>query len=271
MPRTHYVCYNQVSYTVACENALQTDPHLAVLLVAPDRIYAQARYAHMVHRPLSRLQLARACLAAWLDRQSTLYTPHHRTPRLVRWLARLSGRVCLVDDGLDTLREQPRNVDCRQLGGIDELITFTDYAQLARWTAGLDVRRVCRLADLGQDDRPAMDVRGVETLVVESPGVDLSRTASPSEGLLVVTHSNPDKRAAVPAGCRSARADGCSLERTVAAFDGALVVGESMVLVFALHRPPRGRLHVQLKRASYENLVALHGLLARADVQLELR
>ena len=271
---TYYVCYNQVSYVVACEHALSVDPSSARLLIDSARVWTQPRYAKsLVHRELDNWQVMRACLLSLL-RPVALYVPHLRFGLMLRALCRLAGSLGLVDDGLDTLREKPKNIDVGLLGDFTELLTFEDYESLATWTCGLRDRRVCALSRLLEDVRPALASKGARALVVQSPGVRPSSAAlelrvAPHE-VLMLLHSNPNKRGDVPSEYASRSARDCSIEKTVLGFDGPVLTGETMVTVVALYLRLGADLLVELTAEQYANLKSLHGRLSTAGVRLLL-
>ncbi len=271
---TFYVCYNQVSYVVACEHALRVDPSSARLLIDSARVWTQPRYAKsLAHRELDNWQVMLACLLSFMQ-PVALYVPHRRFGLMMRALCRLADSLGLVDDGLDTLREKPKNIDVDSLGDFTELLTFEDYESLASWTRGLKDRRVCALSRLLEDIRPELASGGARALVVQSPGVRPSSAAlelgvAPHE-VLMLLHSNPNKRGDVPPGYASQSARDCSIEKTVLGFDGPVLTGETMVTVVALYLRRGADLVVELTAEQYANLKCLHGRLSTAGVRLLL-
>ncbi len=270
----YYVCYNQITYVVACEHATHVPWGTSVMLVATDRIVCQPRYAALAHRRLNRWQIILACLKAMFGGGVVIYVPHHNLGRLLKLLLKLAWSVRLVDDGLDTLRERPKNVRLDQLGRLDELLTFKDYASLATWTDSLAVTRVCSLSVLLEDVRPPMDMGRFKMLVVQSPGVEMDGVAHltdarPSE-VFVFVHSNPTKRSAIPSELVQGDSKAFSLERTIEAFDGTVVGGETMVTVAVMYQARRGQLIVQLSNDQYNNLHCMHEQLATSGARLML-
>jgi hypothetical protein len=273
--RSYYVCYNRISYTLACEHALSSGRRAATILYAADRLSIDSRYAALRHRRLCRFELAKAWLIAAVRRDTTLYLPHWRGGRLICALARASSTVAMLDDGLDTLRVRPKNIHKRDLVPGTEFLTFMDYARLADWTLDLHLTRVCGLDALGAGDRPAASTEGVQAIVVESPGIDVAAAlahsgAAPGQ-VLFFSHGNPAKRSITrPSGMRAANAGEFSIERTVSAFDGLVYCGESMVAVFALLRATRIKLVVQLTQAQAQNLALMLPWIRQADAVLQV-
>lgn len=275
MTTVYYVCYNEVSYVVAAEHAMRSDAdHDSTILYATDRVAARSRYEGVRHRPLTRAQLAWACVVLMASGRSVVYVPHHRLPRSVVWLMRSASSWSLVDDGLDTLREKPRNIDLDSLSGRPSLLTFTDHAQLAGWTRSVDIVPVCSLSLLARKDDDRLDLSPYQTVVIESPGVDLLQlpdgVASNPATTLLFAHSNPNKRSAVCLPGATTAGGHHSLESVISDFQGDVVCGESMAAVYAIHCARKCRLTIQLRREQYDNLVALHGAIAASGACLQI-
>jgi hypothetical protein len=273
--RSYYVCYNQVSYTLACEHALSSATRTSTILYATDRLSIDSRYKGLCHRRLCRSELVKAWLIATVRRDTTLYLPHWRGGRLIGALAQAASTVGMLDDGLDTLRAHPKNIHNRDLVPGTEFLTFTDYPRLADWTLDLNITRVCGLETLAAGDRPAASTDGVRAIVVESPGIDVAAAlahcgAAPSQ-VLFFSHGNPAKRLTRPSGMLAASAGEFSIERTVSAFEGLIYCGESMVAVFALLRATRVKLVVQLTQAQAQNLAIVLPWIRQAGAVLQVQ
>jgi hypothetical protein len=275
MTIVYYVCYNEVSYLVAAEHALcSASEDDSTILYATDRITVRDRYRRVRHRPLNRIQLASACASLMTAGSSMVYVPHHRVPRSVAWLMRSASSWSLVDDGLDTLRERPKNIDIGSLTGRPSLLTFRDYSQLAGWTRAVDIIPVCSLSMLARDDQPRIDLSRYQTIVIESPGVDLSQLPNDvvrqPEAMLIFAHGNPNKRGAVREPCATTASGRHSLESAISDFHGDVVCGESMATVYAIHCARTCRLTIQFQREQYDNLLALHGAIAVSGARLSI-
>ena len=260
----YYICLNQISYLMACEHCAQAGFEGSVVLIDPARVREQSRYANCVTRPISRIVVLQCILRSALRRPDTVYVPHHRAGRLIAKLSSLARRTHFLDDGMDTLRDRPKAIDLDRIPSGAELLTFSDYSQLGAWTRRVTPVRICSLEVLGQDDREPLDAREFATVVIESPGILAdSPDHSRGERVLYVTHPSSFKNTKPPSGAVVLRSDKNSLERTLANFAGRVVVGETMILPYLLHRArnPELRLEVELSQAQHRNLSALHDLL----------
>jgi hypothetical protein len=273
MSIAYYVCYNEVSYVVAAEHALRSADD-STILYASDRIAVRKRYERLRHRRLTRAQLLLAGLRLTLSDRSVVYVPHHRIPRSVVWLLRRASSWALVDDGLDTLREQPKNIDVHALAKRPVLLTFTDYSQLGAWTREVNAVQVCGLERLACEHGDRIDLQAYRTIIVDSPGVDPSQLptdlARDPTTMLVFVHGNPKKRSALRLDGATTASGRYSVEKVVSDFEGAVVCGESMVAVFALHCARKCRLTIQLRQTQLDNLVALHEVIYSSGAHLQI-
>lgn len=269
-PRSrYYVCLNQVSYVIACEHA--TLHPGGTILADPGRVRLEQRYRHVDTKWLVRRTLVACLLRSLVRRPVLLYLPHRRTGRLVLALAALAVEVHLIDDGLDTLRDVPRNIELDSFGVAVQLLTFADYLVAGAWTRRVTLVRVCALSVLLDDERPPLETAGFDTVVVESPGVGAGVEAAAGR-TLYVAHPSRHKKASPPPGTTVTNARFCSLEKALVAFEGTIVVGETMVLVVLLFaaRSPEARLQVHLTGTQHANLRSLHDRLSGRGVDLRL-
>lgn len=269
-----YVCFNQISYVVACEHARSLPEVGSIVLVDRQRVVTQERYADLHHRALTRWGLTRTLPAVAFRRASRVYVPHDQGGRLVRMLRRSAGSYGLIDDGLDTLRDRPRNIDPTRLQASTELLTFTDYDPPAHWTKDLKLARACGLTLLSEDERAPADCSGLKVLCVESPGLDIERLlptlGEPAGRVGVFVHGNIHKRGKVPDACVRLDGGAKSIERTLFNFSGAVHCGETMVTAFLLHCPRTAQLTVHLSRRQYDNLQCLHERFRAQGVELRI-
>ena len=267
-----FVCTNEVNYTVAL-GELRQRPRSSLLVFDPVRCdkratggawqVPQGAWVDRVVRILGRLRL--------LD---TAYVPHLRfSPRLLREVRR-ARRLAYLDDGLDTLRRQPHNIDTTAPPSErPSFLSFSEYVDLPAWLDAFDVRRVCSLRDLAHaGHRKPIDLMGIDHLFIESPGLDAGEVIAalgvdPSRALCV-RHPVPHKRVALPGQCATVEGRAHDLEATLLAARGLdLYFGSTMAAVFALvtEAAVHNRIHVQLDDAQHANLV-LPGRFERVPV-----
>jgi hypothetical protein len=269
-PHAYYLCFNQINYVVSAQHALLHPETPATLLIWDERVRTLERYCHIPHltgRPLNLLWQALRC--RW-HANVRLYIPHRRFGRAMHVLLRQAVEVNLLDDGLDTLRLVPKNVPTAEIGLYHELLTFADYPDPPAWARSLRITRVGHLSGLLDDPRPARDTAGFDALVVQSPGVDLTAvqalTGIAPDRTLVFAHSNPHKRAFIPERLLADQSGQWSVEKTVLAFPGVVVSGETMVTVVALLHRRVGRLLVTLDDTQLRNLPQFGGMAEKSTM-----
>jgi hypothetical protein len=269
----YYFCLNQISYLVACEHAIRAIGKEIIIFIDLKRVRPQQRYKALDVRPFSRVAMFWCLLKSLRLRPSVVYIPHHRTGRLAQWLAAMARESHFVDDGMDTLRMNPRNIDLRRIPRRAKLLTFSNYKQFGVWTDLLRRVPVCSLETLLDDDRPALVVEGFKTVIIESPGV-ISRAdeVHASGDLLYISHPSSVKRNVAPSRATVVRSDAYSIEKSLADFKGTVVVGETLLLPFLLYctRLSDIAVQVELTDVQHRNLQALHRQLEQANVALRL-
>jgi hypothetical protein len=256
------VCTNLVNYTIAVRGVRPSVQRPALLLYEPRRFERQP-LPGVRHLPINIWSLRLVRWLAKLGRVHTLYLPHHRFNPRVAAAAASAHSVAYLDDGLDTLRRQPRNFDLDRVIDQPPYFTFRDHGAWPDWLARFELRPVCDLVDLASaSPRTAMPLAGIDHVFFESPGLQPAAVMR-SFGLdprrsLVVRHPIAAKRGDVPAECRTVNGTDFNPEATLLASQGkAFYFGETMVLVFALHAGPaaRNRIRAQLSGPQRDNLV----------------
>lgn len=257
-----FVCTNLVNYTIARRGLLQHPARPSVVFYERWRFEPQPG-ARIWHLPIGLWTMRLLELLVALKQVRTLHVPHERLSRRAMGAARRARALAFLDDGLDTRRITPRNFDLPLTSPGRGYFTFRDYAQLPPWLQALQPQRVCDLRELAaMSPRPALDLDGVDHVLVESPGLDaaalIDALALPLEHTLVVRHPVPHKRGALPDACRRVEGGQVNLEATLLKARGkAFYFGETMALVFAAScgAAAFNRLHAQLTPAQRDNLV----------------
>jgi hypothetical protein len=178
----------------------------------------------------------------------------------MNWFSYVCSSTSLIDDGLDTLREEPRNVDPQLFETGARFYTFQYEIPLGIWLDRFKVEKVADFDMLADVSRAVISVDRMERLIVESPPLNRVRKEIRLDevGSVLVTHSNINKRAFNNfSGC-SVNGRDVALERSIRGFSGDIVVGESMVAVFALmQNRPMYQITVFLAKENIRNLAPL--------------
>jgi hypothetical protein len=261
-----FFCFNQVAYAVARAEVAADPTGRTRIIYYAQRIRAQDVQPMDSARPFTRVLGLLLVVGAALSSRIEIVVPHPKGGTIVRWIVRVARRLAYVDDGMDSFRTTPRNLDPGRLRPGTTFYALDHSLPLADWLHGLVVRRRCPLRALARDSRPFLDLSALDVLEVESPGLRAAGAVPSGARAGYVVHPNRAKNASVPPGYRVFAGLDLNVERSLASFSGVLRVGESMLLVYALADPDRSyAIEVHLTREQHSNLTALHASLARAD------
>jgi hypothetical protein len=266
-------CYNRISYVIARELATR-DQHIRhIIFYSRDRIIILPTEKRPGLIPIRRWNLFIGVFLAFFFRPDEVLIPHFKINRPINrpihYIAKRSKKLSLLDDGLDTFRETPKNLAPSAFEKGTAYYTFSYSIPLAHWLSPFALNRVCNLRELAQDNRPPRDLHGIFCLVIESPGIRAESVRELPSSSRLVKHPNRNKITFRDSGVSPFDGE-MALERSLPSFDGRLIVGESMVLVFALLMKNRSfQLTIYLERETFENLRPLHDLL-KYDENVEL-
>lgn len=254
-----YICYNAISYSIAhalARRGLSLIIYDDVRLITKPTHHAlQMGFSAKAYRLLDMLIRFRSV--------GVVYLPHHIHPPPVLQAAAAARAVHYLDDGLDTLRDSPRNFNLDNYAPDSALYTFFEYRRLGAWLEGRKVSRVASFRDYPDFElmrTKLINVRGA-TVVIESAGlsrVDLGRLGPDA---IIFGHPNPQKNH--PHRAARVLTEKFNVERSLCAEPARRVfVGESIALVYLLYfNPfPQTEIHVYLDDAG--NLSALTPLIA---------
>lgn len=255
-----FFCYNQVSYVIAHETA-KKNPSKAFLIVAPGRVRSHAQSTVQVFRYNALFSLA-ILIVSVAFRNIEIILPHAKCGRITKWMSKYSRNLSYIDDGMDTFREKPKNIELEQLRLGSRYYTFIYDIPLAKWLCMLKVTPVCSIKCLVNDAKPTLDLTEYDCLVIESPGVSMNENYNAYGKVFYITHPSHIKNQSGSIAKEKDSGSNCSVEKTISKFDGILVVGESMVLVFAMFTyVDLSRIIVSLTIAQFNNLKSLQYLL----------
>lgn len=260
-------CPNQIAATLALGMVKEADGSSRLVVVYwPDRCDVSALRAQGVAcHAYSRVACLKVLLYCRLRGGVECVVPHRRLGRVVNGFAALCSSVALVDDGLDTLRDVPRNINPEDFPAGTTFYTFAYSGALGMWLGKFKVRPVATISMLGDTGRPRINLRGVRRLVIESPPLEtIQETLELTDpSTLVVIHSNVKKQTLKCGGVQTVSGANVNIEKSLDAFVGEVVIGESMVAVYALLIAQRAfTLKIHLTAAQASNLAPLIAMVA---------
>ena len=259
-----FVCTNAINYTVAVSGVLAVRPRPAILLyetrrfaVRPQPGLRQWKLSVQTLRLLRLLSLVRPF--------DTVHVPHHKLSRRLDPVLARAARVEYLDDGLDTLRQQPRNFDLARLQPGDRYHTFREYPALPAWLDRLDVQHDCSLGAVLQTAlQPRQDLSAYRHVFIESPGLNpqalCQALALDPAQVLVIRHPIAFKRGPLPEGCAAIVGNTLDSEGSLLATRGKdIYCGETMAFFLLLYAGAarQHRLWLQMGEAQWQGLSGL--------------
>lgn len=252
-----FFCFNQVSYVLAYE-ALKGDSRVNCIIIMEDRVtpHSESGVVTLKYNPLIALVLL---ISSSIFRSIEIVLPHAKAGRLIRKMAFYSKRLSFIDDGMDTFRDQPKNIELNLLNSGARYYSFRYKIPVAQWLEKLDFVGVCDISKLMDDVKPTLVLDGYDCLVIESPGVTLGLVGKKYEKVFYIRHPSFIKNQSLSIKIDFENGKNCSAEKTISEFSGNLVIGESMALIFSLHCcQDKSKIHIYLDQQSFDNLSCLH-------------
>jgi hypothetical protein len=200
--------------------------------------------------------------------------PHRKLGRIMNWFAYLCSKTSIVDDGLDTLRHEPKNVNPKQFAESAHFYTFNYNVKLGNWLKKFTIEKVANFNLLVDVPRKSINLNEKKVLIIESPPLIrvINEIGIDEKYSILVRHSNWGKRELNLLSCAAVNGNEVALEQSVQKFTGDIIVGESMVAVFALmQEKPQYRMTVYLGKENINNLYPLVQLISeRPFAKLQL-
>jgi hypothetical protein len=186
--------------------------------------------------------------------------PHFRGNKIINAYARYAKKISAIDDGLDTFREKPRNINIQDFSHNSFYYTFDYDFPLASWLVNFNVEKVCSIRELSKSSKSVFDFSSYDAILVESPGlahIQLDGMLN-DRNIFFVKHSNPLKNSFNNVSFASESGDNFALEKSLNNFKQKIIVGESMVAVYCLLLTmPAFSLTVAVDKKNHNNLISL--------------
>lgn len=261
-----FVCYNAVSYSIA--HALAKGGFSIIIydqfrIIKKPTIHAyQIGFGPAADRLLERLISFKLV--------NTVYLPHHINPPMVKAATQAARFVNYIDDGLDTLRNAPKNFNLDSYSPDSALYTFFEYEKLGRWLEGRKVSRVASFRDFPDYEfmrSKLISVAGA-TVVIESAGLTNVDLGELGPTAMIFGHPNPAKNN--PRRARFVIKEKFNLEKSLSREPAKRIfVGESISLIYLLHFDPFPQTEIYVYLEDPDNLSSISKLLAsRPNVTL---
>lgn len=257
----YILCFNQVSFVIACEMA-KSNCYKSQIIIIPKRVHKNNDddLYIVAYNPISALFIF---IVSLFFKNIEVVIPHPKGGRISRWMAKYSRNLSYIDDGMDTFRDKPKNIELNLIGKGTNYYSFDYEFPIAKWLDGLNVVPICSVRCLANDVKPPVNIDGFDGLVIESPGIDMNADYVNNGNYLLFRHPSYKKNQNVRDVRQSVSGLEYSLEKSLLNCSGGVIVGETMALIFALSCMTKEvHIHLHLTAAQYGNLSCLHLVLS---------
>lgn len=260
-------CANQVSLCIAVALAQKNCEYVTTIFYIPARCDSLAYKNYSVSLiPFTKFSFIKFLMATKLARPDEVCVPHMKMGRLINAYSKYARTLSAIDDGMDTFREKPRNIIPEYFSNRANYYTFTYSFPLATWLSRFLIKKTCDIRTLAISSRPQASLSNITEMVIESPGIGdiyLDQKSNISN-ILIVKHSNRHKNTINISGVAQVIGSEIGLENTINNFSGSLIVGESMVMIYALLCGNSDlKIKIMLTKDAFDNLSCLRSLLVK--------
>lgn len=205
-------------------------------------------------KPYSKLRLIAFFLRNY--KNIHLYIPHFKVGKLVRILSFFAKKISIVDDGLDTFRNTPSNVDTSLFKKNTEYITFKYKIEAGIWLNQMHLKKIVDVKWLKESEKNPIDLSNYSTVLIESPNIHKTYNIYKySDGdSLAIRHSNPLKKNLNYSYLNECNGIDFAIEKSLSNFNGHIYVGATMVLISVLLDPSKIKsISIVIKNEEFDN------------------
>jgi hypothetical protein len=237
MRRNLFFCQNQINYEIASCIANPRDA-----LILEKGIVVSPRSAGQ-HFPATRWVRSIAKRLIRLGFFETVYLPHHKTINM-RLFDGSRTAVHYLDDGLDTVRQRPKNF-IGQIEASQRFHTFLDYSGLPAWYDPSMIVRIGHLKSLALKRAPhPIPIPDEDYIVIESANLDVAAVQKliKSASVCYLEHRIKEKRlSGVPEEWRRAQFGAYTESVIYEGYSGCVISADTMATVVLHHMQPSGK------------------------------
>jgi hypothetical protein len=202
-----------------------------------------------------------------------LFIPHFKVGKLLRILSFLVDQIGIIDDGLDTFRNHPNNVDLNLFDKNVEYITFDYQLPLGKWLDSINTKKLANVKWLDTSIKKKIDLTDKFAVLVEAPHVHhiVDKYDISQENIFAIRHSNPLKNDKNFTYINQCNGIDIAIENSLKSFNGHLFIGATMVLVSIIHNKviPK-KISLILSKNEFNNYEPLVNAILNLDSELEI-
>lgn len=186
--------------------------------------------------------------------------PHLRLGNIAKKIALKAKSIELIDDGLDSFRNNPKNLDWETIVKAKKYNTF-NYDVFGKWVYETKkIVKTCELIEVESKNKKIIDLSNYDLLVIESPPLnkELLEPLIGGKSVALFRHSNVDKRVLNGLNHAEYHATDIDLERSLGIFRRNIIVGESMVAIYAaMYKQKDCAVDIYIRMCNKDNLQSM--------------
>ena len=262
------ICLNQISYVIA---KAYTDKYEKDLII----LYSSSRVAISLEdrkkyniKKITRFRLGHFSLLSFFRNVDTILLPHHILSWMFYFLLKHANHIHYIDDGMDTLRGNPKNFYLSKYEDKSIYFSFNEYSKFGRWLENKKIVQVCSIQNLlKDDDKNAFDMPKGSLLIVESPGIPLDVVKKENiKDRYIFTHPSPIKQLNWDDDINKIDNSKFSVEKTMSNMrNGTIVIGETMSLLVYMFSSINKNVSIEVYLNDKENLTVVTKMIDSFD------
>lgn len=231
------ISLNKISFTVLRSYILQNNSEKFIVLYDKRRINLNdinINNNNVKYIKINRLVIMFFALLSLMGMVDKLFMPHHMFGQIGNIIRIFAKEVHYIDDGMDTLRDRPKNFDLSKYDENSIYYTFKEYKYFGKWLQNKKIEQIASIKDL-IEDKPAYEINdGI--LVVESPGLNVEIIEQDSKKMYLFQHPSSSKQIKWKRYFTKVDSSNYSVENTILQMKkGEVYIGETMSLVISIY------------------------------------
>ncbi len=231
------ISLNKISFTVLQSYMFQNNSEKFIVLYDKRRIGLngiKTNNNNVKYIKINRLVIIIFALLSLIGKVDKLFIPHHILGRIGNIIRFFAKEVHYIDDGMDTLRNRPKNFDLSKYDENSIYYTFKEYKYFGKWLQNKKIEQVATIKDL-VEDKPAYQIDD-GFLVVESPGLSIESIEQKNKKMYLFQHPSPLKQIKWERDFELIDSKKYSVENTILNMTkGEIYIGETMSLIISIY------------------------------------
>ena len=252
-----FFCYNQISYVIA-KNIFIEDKIINIIFYTENRITKSHPKQTIFELKYSKFYTFIILILSSLFTFIEIVIPHTNGGKIIKYISTYGKNISYIDDGLDTFRVIPKNLNLILIENNTKYYTFDYDIPVAKWTNNFNIIKSINIQELNNSNKLGLKLDNFKNLIIDSPNIEFL-LFNKIDDTFLIKHPNKNKSTIYNNDYPFINGNQISVEKTITNFNGNIYIGESFLIVFILSTCKNlERIKVTLNKANYENLEVLH-------------